>query len=153
MATSTVSVIHQSLVDLLVGLTPRGDIARGENRFKHIEYGLPVNDREVFVGELEPIDTVFFGVVAEQDYIGEFDVVVAHRKSLDMPVDQQRIGEDISTIHQAFEASSNFPTGVSLIRLKGLSKIDATVDDEDDEEIQQTTMRFGINYSLASVGV
>jgi hypothetical protein len=153
MATSTITAIHQALVNLVIGLTPRGDISRGEGLFRHIEYGMPVQDREVWVGEIEPINTVFFGVVAEQDYMGEFDLIVAHRKSLDMPVDQQRIGEDVSTIHQALESSSNFPTGVSLIRLKGMAKIDATVDDEDEEEIQQTTMRFGINYSLASVGV
>lgn len=154
MTIGTITNIHATLVEVVEDLDPRGEIAAGNGDFRHSEFAMPVLDREFVMGEFESPESTFFGAIDEQDYMAEFDLIVAHTIGNDQPIDQQRISDDVSAIQQKFEATSTFEPidGVSLIRLTGTTKQEFEVGEgEDTETIMHTTLRFKINYTLASV--
>ncbi len=126
MPATTTATIRSSLEALIRGAAPYSK-ALGRNKFAisnrsaHVDSTAPASDsdREAVVNEVRRGEPTFFGVLTTTDFHGEVDVTIWHKLNQNRQSDSlSRRDSDCQSISDTIEDRSNYPSGVSMIRLQ-----------------------------------
>lgn len=150
MSYTTTNAIRSALISTIKNLTPTGK-AFGRGKYQDTEAdweNKPASDidREFYLSFIERGEPLFFGGITEIDYTGTFEIQIGHAQTQQMKDGLDRMNTDLIQISKALEKSSNFPTGVALIRYTG-----TTTDEQDTGELFWiSTLSFRCIFSLAA---
>lgn len=153
MAATTISAMYTNLRKLIKGLEPDGAALGGEAKYKRAaekhSWDEPPRsasdwDRRFTVHDLARGTPLNFGSPDEYDYDGTFRVSIGHVITDKESEGQTRRDTDAFQIAEELEKSSNFPSGVSLIRY-----MDKTILKYSPEH-WLTTLVFEIHFSAAA---
>ena len=152
MATTTLNAIRDSLISTIEGLDPSGKAwKRGKYREGGRGFSWEVReranyDRRFTVEDLKGGEPTFYGVTAETDYNGSVIIRIGHKITDDRKASIERRDTDLQQIRQNLEKMSNFPTGVSVVRLSSQETVEF-------REISYwlTNQVFNLHFTLASI--
>jgi len=150
MATTTLEAIRTALETTLAGISLTNTMPGHARKLvkippKYMWDAVPDKhkDRGFQVGVINEGEPGTFGVMSETDYSATFPVRVRHKR---LPMEEKcidRMNTDLGQIRETLEANTNFPTGVSLVRLNSMGP------PTEDEDYWETEMEFRAVYARA----
>jgi hypothetical protein len=153
MATTTVTAIYTAFREKILSLDPDGKAHGGAAEFRYAAPGFSWGDmpraesdwdRRFTVDNLRRGKPIGFGIQAHRQYQGTIQVTIGHFVTDDEHEGQVRRDADLHQIAEELEKKSNFPSGVSPVRLANQVTVKLG------GKFWRTVLTFRLQYYLAA---
>jgi hypothetical protein len=150
MTTTTLALVRAAIETTIRGLDPTGTpLGQARYRVASKDHSWDAraatdSDRVYTVGDFTRREPMFFGSTSETDYRIAFKIMVGHvLAGNNRFVCQTRRDTDLFQIASELEDFANFPSGVAIVRLNGMS-----VTEKPDRWITTLTMDAQMGYAI-----